>query len=78
MPMIDVYASAGTFDDPPSLATELAHTLMTIRASARYPDVPTEHSAFVHDLPPGAISNVNGDGNYVRVQVLDQPRRTGS
>jgi phenylpyruvate tautomerase PptA (4-oxalocrotonate tautomerase family) len=24
----------------------------------------------VHDFPPGAISNVDGDGNYVRVQVL--------
>src|SRR5712691_9279938 len=37
MPMIDVYASAGTFDDPQSLATELAHTLMTIE---QVPDIP--------------------------------------
>jgi phenylpyruvate tautomerase PptA (4-oxalocrotonate tautomerase family) len=70
MPMIDVFASAGTFDDPQSLATELARTLMTIE---QVPDIPMfreNTAAFVHDLLPGAISNVNGDGNYVRVQVL--------
>jgi hypothetical protein len=27
-------------------------------------------AAFVHGLPAGAISNVDGEGNYVRVQVL--------
>jgi phenylpyruvate tautomerase PptA (4-oxalocrotonate tautomerase family) len=27
-------------------------------------------AAFVHDLPPEALSNVNGDSGYVRVQVL--------
>jgi phenylpyruvate tautomerase PptA (4-oxalocrotonate tautomerase family) len=27
-------------------------------------------AAFVHDLPAGSMSNVDGDGNYVRVQVL--------
>jgi phenylpyruvate tautomerase PptA (4-oxalocrotonate tautomerase family) len=27
-------------------------------------------AAFVHDLPPDSLSNVNGDSNYVRVQVL--------
>jgi phenylpyruvate tautomerase PptA (4-oxalocrotonate tautomerase family) len=27
-------------------------------------------AAFVHELPAGAISNVDGDSNYVRVQVL--------
>ena len=27
-------------------------------------------AAFIHDLPEEAISNVSGDGNYVRVQVL--------
>jgi phenylpyruvate tautomerase PptA (4-oxalocrotonate tautomerase family) len=70
MPMIDVYASAGTFDDPHSLATELARTLMTIE---QVPDIPMfrqNTAAFIHDLPVGAISNVNGDSDYVRVQVL--------
>jgi phenylpyruvate tautomerase PptA (4-oxalocrotonate tautomerase family) len=27
-------------------------------------------AAFVHDLPSGSVSNVDGDSNYVRVQVL--------
>jgi phenylpyruvate tautomerase PptA (4-oxalocrotonate tautomerase family) len=70
MPMIDVYAAAGTFADPRQLATDLAHTLMTIE---RVPDIPMfrqNTAAFVHDLPAEAISNVDGDSNYVRVQVL--------
>jgi phenylpyruvate tautomerase PptA (4-oxalocrotonate tautomerase family) len=70
MPMIDVYASAGTFKDPHSLAGELAKTLMTIE---KVPDIPMfrqNTAAFIHDLPEGAISNVDGDSDYVRVQVL--------
>jgi phenylpyruvate tautomerase PptA (4-oxalocrotonate tautomerase family) len=70
MPMIDVYATKGTFKDPKSLARELAATLMKIE---KVPDIPMfrqNTSGFVHDLPSGALSNVNGDGNYVRVQVL--------
>ena len=27
-------------------------------------------AAFVHDLPADSLSNVDGEGNYVRVQVL--------
>jgi phenylpyruvate tautomerase PptA (4-oxalocrotonate tautomerase family) len=37
------------------------------------PDIPMFRSntaAFVHELPADAISNVDGEGNYVRVQVL--------
>jgi hypothetical protein len=37
------------------------------------PDIPMfrkNTAAFVHDLAPGALSNVDGDSNYVRVQVL--------
>jgi phenylpyruvate tautomerase PptA (4-oxalocrotonate tautomerase family) len=70
MPMIDVYATRGTFKDPSSLARELAATLMKIE---KVPDIPMfrqNTAGFVHDLPSGALSNVNGDGNYVRVQVL--------
>src|ERR1700740_26221 len=70
MPMIDVYATRGTFKDPKSLARELATTVMKIE---RVPDIPMfrqNTAAFVHDLPEGALSNVEGDSNYVRVQVL--------
>src|ERR1700691_865447 len=70
MPMIDVYASAGTFADPHSLAADLARTLMTIE---QVPDIPMfrqNTAGFVHDLPEGSLSNVDGETNHVRVQVL--------
>ena len=70
MPMIDVYAVSGTFDDPKKLAQDLAATLMAIE---KVPDIPMfrkNTAAFVHDLPADRLSNVDGDGDYVRVQVL--------
>jgi phenylpyruvate tautomerase PptA (4-oxalocrotonate tautomerase family) len=70
MPMIDVYATAGTFADPHQLAADLATALMTIE---QVPDIPMfrqNTAAFIHDLPAGRLSNVDGDGNYVRIQVL--------
>jgi phenylpyruvate tautomerase PptA (4-oxalocrotonate tautomerase family) len=70
MPMIDVYASTGTFADPHSLATELAETLMTIEQVPNIPLFRENTAAFIHELPEGALSNVDGESNYVRVQVL--------
>ena len=70
MPMIDVYASAGTIADPHSLAADLTGTLMKIE---QVPDIPMfrqNTATFIHDLLDGAISNVDGDSKYVRVQVL--------
>jgi phenylpyruvate tautomerase PptA (4-oxalocrotonate tautomerase family) len=70
MPMIDVYATAGTFADTHRLATDLAAAVMAIE---QVPDIPMfrqNTAAFIHDLPKGALSNVDGDGNYVRIQVL--------
>jgi phenylpyruvate tautomerase PptA (4-oxalocrotonate tautomerase family) len=70
MPMIDVYASEDTFADPHSLAADLAGTLMKIE---QVPDIPMfrqNTAAFIHDLPAGALSNVDGESNYIRVQVL--------
>ena len=70
MPMIDVYATAGTFTEPHQLATDLATALMTIE---KVPDIPMfrqNTAAFIHDLPAGCLSNVDGDSNYVRIQVL--------
>jgi phenylpyruvate tautomerase PptA (4-oxalocrotonate tautomerase family) len=70
MPMIDVYARAGTFADPHALAAALAEALMGIE---EVPDIPmfrNNTAAFIHELPAASISNVDGDGNYVRVQVL--------
>src|SRR3954447_18004572 len=70
MPMIDIYASAGTFADTGTLAREVAATLMTIEGVPDIPMFRKNTAAFVHELPAGALSNVDGDGNYVRVQVL--------
>jgi phenylpyruvate tautomerase PptA (4-oxalocrotonate tautomerase family) len=70
MPMIDVYATAGTFADPHQLATDLARAVMTVE---QVPDIPMfrqNTAAFVHELPAGALANVDGDSTYVRVQVL--------
>ena len=70
MPMIDVYAVAGTFADKHKLATDLAGTLMRIE---QVPDIPMfrqNTAAFIHDLPADSLSNVDGDSTYVRVQVL--------
>src|SRR6266581_4489785 len=70
MPMIDVYATAGTFPDKHRLAVEMATAVMTIE---EVPDIPMfrqNTAAFIHDLPTGSLSNVDGDASYVRVQVL--------
>ena len=70
MPMIDVYAAAGTFADKHRLATDLATAVMTVEQVPNIPMFRKNTAAFVHDLPAEGISNVDGDSNYVRVQVL--------
>jgi phenylpyruvate tautomerase PptA (4-oxalocrotonate tautomerase family) len=70
MPMIDVYATAGTFVDKHKLAADLAETLMTIEEVPNIPMFRQNTAGFVHDMPPGDLSNVDGESNYVRVQVL--------
>ncbi|MFK4297680.1 phenylpyruvate tautomerase PptA (4-oxalocrotonate tautomerase family) [Arthrobacter sp. GAS37] len=70
MPMIDVYATTGTFADKHQLAVDLASTVMRVE---QVPDIPMfrkNTAAFIHELPDGDLSNVDGDSNYVRVQVL--------
>jgi phenylpyruvate tautomerase PptA (4-oxalocrotonate tautomerase family) len=70
MPMIDVYATIGTFKEKHELAQNLAAAVM------RWEQVPpislfkNNTAAFVHELPDDCLSNVSGDSNYVRVQVL--------
>ena len=70
MPMIDVYAAAGTFRDPHGLAQQLATTLMTIEQVPNIPMFRKNTAAFVHELEAKVLSNVDGDNTYVRVQVL--------
>jgi phenylpyruvate tautomerase PptA (4-oxalocrotonate tautomerase family) len=70
MPMIDVYATAGTFTDKHKLAATLAATLMAIEGVPDIPMFRQNTAAFVHELPAGDLSNVDGESGYVRVQVL--------
>jgi len=70
MPMIDVYAAAGTFADEHQLAIDLASAVMKVE---QVPDISLFRSntaAFIHQLPPQCLANVDGDSTYVRVQVL--------
>ncbi|HTT14490.1 MAG TPA: 4-oxalocrotonate tautomerase [Thermoplasmata archaeon] len=70
MPMIDVYAKAGTFADRHALARDLAAAVMKWEKVPPLPLFRKNTAAFVHDLPEDSISNVDGDSNYVRAQVL--------
>ena len=70
MPMIDIYAVAGTFADIKKLSADAAALVKSVE---KVPDIPMfrkNTAAFVHEMPAAAISNVDGDSNYVRVQVL--------
>jgi hypothetical protein len=70
MPMIAVYAAAGTFSDTSQLAKDLAATLMAVEGVPNIPMFRKNTAAFVHELPPCSFANVDGDSTYVRVQVL--------
>ena len=70
MPMIDVYATSGTFQDRHALAQKLARAVMKWEKVPEIPLFLDNTAAFVHDMPADAISNAAGDSNYVRVQVL--------
>lgn len=73
MPMIDIYAPAGTFPDRAELAREAAAIVMEVE---QVPDIAMfrdNTAAFVHELRADSISNVEGEHHYVRIQVLTNP-----
>jgi phenylpyruvate tautomerase PptA (4-oxalocrotonate tautomerase family) len=70
MPMIDVYATVGTFADKHELAVDLANAVMDIEGVPDIPMFRQNTAAFVHELAADSLSNVDGDNTYVRVQVL--------
>jgi len=70
MPMIDVYATEGTFSDRKALAKDLAAAVMRWEKVPEISLFRNNTAAFIHDLPADSLSNVAGDSNYVRVQVL--------
>ena len=83
MPMIDVYAPAGTFSDKHALAQELAQTIMRWEKVPAIPFFSDNTAAFVHELAPGSFSTAGGDSTHVRVQVttnagaLDRDQQLG-
>jgi phenylpyruvate tautomerase PptA (4-oxalocrotonate tautomerase family) len=70
MPMIDVYAATGTFPNSHTLARDLAKAVMRWEQVPDLPLFTNNTAAFIHDMDADAISNIAGDSNYVRVQVL--------
>ncbi len=70
MPMIDVYAAVGTFPGKHTLARDLAAAVMRWEQVPDLPLFSNNTAAFIHEMDSEAISNVAGDSNYVRVQVL--------
>ena len=74
MPMIDVYATTGTFGDEHQLAVDLASAVMKVE---QVPDIPlfrTNTAAFIHQLPAQCLANVDGDSTYVPDPGPDQRR----
>ena len=70
MPMIDVYATAGTFANRSELAKDLAAAMMRWEGVPEISLFLDNTAAFVHELDPDALANAAGDSNYVRVQIL--------
>ena len=70
MPMIDVYATEATFKDRKTLARDLAAAVMRWEGVPEIALFKENTAAFIHDLALDAVSNVAGDSNYVRVQIL--------
>jgi hypothetical protein len=56
MPMIDVYAAAGKFSDKHKLAQDLANAVMKWEKVPPINLFKKNTAAFVHELPPDAIS----------------------
>ena len=52
MPMIDVYATEGTFADKHRLAQDLAKAVMRWEQVPEIPLFLDNTAAFIHDLPP--------------------------
>lgn len=70
MPMIDIYAKAGTFADTKKLAIDAAATVKKVEGVPDIPMFRKNTAGFVHELPEDTLANVDGDSNYVRVQVV--------
>jgi phenylpyruvate tautomerase PptA (4-oxalocrotonate tautomerase family) len=68
--MIDIYATRGTFADTHRLARDAAAAVMAVE---QVPDIPMfrqNTAAFVHELDPSCLADVDGANDHIRVQVV--------
>jgi phenylpyruvate tautomerase PptA (4-oxalocrotonate tautomerase family) len=77
MPMIDVYAPANIFPDDADelLGRELTHAVLRAEGVAQPGPFHLDNTAaFIHRLPPAAISTANTPSSAaVRVQIITPP-----
>jgi phenylpyruvate tautomerase PptA (4-oxalocrotonate tautomerase family) len=70
VPMIDVYASEATFPNPHEVARALPAAVM---GWEQVPDIALfrrNTAAFVHPMAPVTTCNMDGESDYLRVEVL--------
>jgi phenylpyruvate tautomerase PptA (4-oxalocrotonate tautomerase family) len=70
MPMIDLYAKAGTFSDKRALAIDLATAVMRWEQVPEIALFANNTATFIHELGGDALATAAGAGGGVRVQVL--------
>ena len=63
MPMIDIYATRGTFQDVHQLAIDAAAAVKGVEGVPDTPLFRKNTAALVHEMREGALSNVDGDTN---------------
>jgi len=69
MPMIDIYATTGTFQNIHQLAMDAAAVVKSVEGVPDLALFRKNTAAFVHEMPKGVLSNIDGDTDYVRIQV---------
>ena len=69
MPMIDIYATTGLFQNIHQLAMDAAAVVKSVEGVPDLALFRKNTAAFVHEMPKGALSNIDGDTDYVRIQV---------
>src|SRR5260370_2173677 len=70
MPMIDIYAGAGTFADPKQLAIDAATTVNTIEGVPDIPIFRKNTAASAPTLPADTPPNLNDNETYTRPHTL--------
>ena len=75
MPMIDVYATTGTFASKHQLAQDLAQAVMRWEGVPAIPLFLDNTAAFIHELPPATKLLVSGCSGCSTYRVWRLPSR---